>query len=101
MTDKELEAYEAETAKRFPSLALPTPPRPHGWIQWKGTSFCMNFYCDCGAQMHFDETGVYYLRCPECNKTFEIDGHVKLHPVDPSDLSEGVTIATAEKEEWL
>lgn len=39
------------------------PPGPHGWIQWKGTSVCMDVHCACGAHGHVDADFAYTLKC--------------------------------------
>ena len=56
-------------------------PRPHAWIQWKGTDVCMDVHCKCGESMHFDGDFCYYIKCPVCGQVYECDGHIQLHPV--------------------
>lgn len=41
-------------------------------IQWKGTSVCFDFWCECGAEGHFDGYGAYSFRCPHCFATYEM-----------------------------
>lgn len=40
------------------------------FIQWKGTAVCMDFTCECGACSHFDAEFLYFIKCPNCEKTF-------------------------------
>ena len=50
----------------------------HGWIQWKGTSVCMDVHCVCGAHMHVDAEFAYYLRCPHCQRVYGVGAYVRL-----------------------
>ena len=69
--------------KDRPSLSLQNEfPIPHGWIQWKGTSVCMDVHCECGELTHIDEEFCYYIKCGNCGKIYECDGHIKLYPLD-------------------
>jgi hypothetical protein len=45
---------------------------PSVFIQWKGTDVCMDFYCDCGAQGHFDGDFAYAVKCQHCNQIWEM-----------------------------
>lgn len=56
----------------------PEEGQPHGWIQWKGSSVCMDIHCSCGARSHVDGDFVYYVRCPACGATFMVNGHIEL-----------------------
>ena len=52
---------------------------PHAWIQWKGTSVCMDVNCGCGCSSHIcQESFVYYVKCPECSKIYFCNGHIEL-----------------------
>lgn len=68
-------------SKEFPSLDIPHKP-PFGWIQWKGTDVCMDFHCECGASQHIDAGFCYYVKCCECGRVYECDGHIALHLLD-------------------
>lgn len=68
-------------SREFPSLDIKRD-LPNGWIQWKGTSVCMDIHCICGAMTHIDAEFLYYVECPECGQVYEVDGHVELHPLD-------------------
>lgn len=50
--------------------------KPRAFIQWKGTSVCLDFYCDCGTQGHFDGDFAYQLRCPACGTVWEMPWNV-------------------------
>lgn len=45
---------------------------PNAHIQWKGTTVCMDFYCDCGAHCHFDGDFAHAVRCPHCRTIWEM-----------------------------
>jgi hypothetical protein len=66
--------------------ANPFEGQPHGWIQWKGTSVCMDVFCSCGASLHVDGYFAYFLRCPVCKTVFECNGHVQLVPRTEEDV---------------
>lgn len=51
---------------------------PHGWVQWKGTSVCMDLHCKCGHHGHVDEEFFYYYECPKCKTVFAVGQTVKL-----------------------
>lgn len=44
----------------------------HAFIQWKGTDVCMDFWCDCGAEGHFDGDFAYVVKCPACDQEWEM-----------------------------
>lgn len=54
---------------------------PHGFVQWKGTSVCLDVYCVCGVHGHIDDEFVYYVECAKCGRVFEVNPHVRLHEV--------------------
>ena len=62
-----------------------TEGTPHGWIQWKGTAVCLDFYCKCGAHGHLDDEFCYFVKCGRCGQIYELSGHVEAHPVDAPD----------------
>ncbi len=63
------------------------PERPFGWIQWKGTAVCMDIHCLCGVLGHIDADFAYHVKCGKCGRTYDVNGHVRLHEmpggVDP------------------
>ena len=46
--------------------------RPDAFIQWKGTDACLDVYCTCGEQFHFDGYFAYELTCGRCGQTYEL-----------------------------
>lgn len=52
--------------------------KPHGWIQWKGTSVCMDVYCACGYHSHIDAEFAYHVECPVCRRVYACNGHIEL-----------------------
>lgn len=55
--------------------------RPHAWIQWKGTDVCADIHCQCGSNLHFDGTFMYFIKCPDCGQHWEVGTHVPIYPV--------------------
>lgn len=51
--------------------------KPHGWLQWKGSKICMDFYCACGTHGHIDADFVYYVQCAHCGRVYFMNGHVE------------------------
>ena len=47
-------------------------PKPHAFVQWKGTDVCMDFHCECGAHCHFDGDFAYTVKCPHCDAVWEM-----------------------------
>ena len=58
--------------------------RPDAFIQWKGTDACLDLYCTCGEQFHFDGYFAYELTCGHCGQTYELPNTFRLNPVEPS-----------------
>ena len=58
--------------------------RPDAFIQWKGTSACLDLYCTCGEQFHFDGMFAYELTCGRCGQTYEMPNTLRIYPVEPS-----------------
>jgi len=59
--------------------------KPSNFIQWKGTDLCMDFYCKCGAQSHFDGYFAYTIKCPNCGTVYKLIPSVKMEEVSPKD----------------
>jgi hypothetical protein len=58
--------------------------RPDVFVQWKNTSACLDLYCACGEQFHFDGYFAYELTCGHCGQTYELPSTLRLSPVEPS-----------------
>jgi hypothetical protein len=58
--------------------------RPDAFIQWKGTDACLDLYCICGEQFHFDGMFAYELTCGNCGQTYELPNTLRIYPVEPS-----------------
>ena len=54
---------------------------PYAWIQWKGTSVCMDLHCLCGTLTHFDQDFTYYVRCSNCQQIYMANGHIEMVPL--------------------
>jgi len=63
------------------------PSSPRGWIQWKGTSVCMDVHCSCGYHGHLDADFTYFIKCPKCKQVFEVGENIVLYPVSEEELS--------------
>lgn len=68
----------------------PTPSGPYGWIQWKGTSVCMDTHCVCGYRGHFDGEFFYFYECPACHARYAVGMNVKLIPLTPEFVESAV-----------
>jgi hypothetical protein len=71
---------------------------PSGWIQFKGTDICMDVKCSCGNMTHIDGEFVYFIKCVECGKVYELNGHIELIERNDEDklIEEGITIHDSE-----
>jgi len=58
-------------------------PGPHGWIQWKGTSVCIDLHCACGYHGHVDADFFYFYECVQCKRRYAVGATVKLSEVPP------------------
>jgi hypothetical protein len=58
--------------------------RPGVFIQWKGTDVCLDMYCGCGRNLHFDGFFAYELTCGHCGQTYELPDMLEVRPVEPS-----------------
>lgn len=75
--------------------SVPEPGEGHAWIQWKGTSGCLDFRCRCGAAGHVDSDFTYFYKCAACGDTFAVGQTVRLYRIAPeaveAQTSEGCT----------
>lgn len=51
---------------------------PNAFIQWKGTDVCLDFYCPCGYQSHYDGYFAYVIECPKCEREFAMPHTVQM-----------------------
>lgn len=56
--------------------------QPNGWIQWKGTDVCIDIYCECGEQSHYDGKFMYGIKCPHCKREYHVNPHIQLIEVE-------------------
>ncbi len=61
---------------------------PYAFIQWKGTDACMDFYCRCGAQHHFDGEFAYYYRCKACGLHYKVGSYVALYEMTTDEVAD-------------
>lgn len=71
------------------------PEGTHGWIQWKGTEVCMDFYCNkCGQRSHIDDEFVYHIKCPTCSTVYMCNGHIQMIELSEEEAKEAHCIKT-------
>jgi hypothetical protein len=58
--------------------------RPDVFVQWKGTDACLDFWCACGADLHFDGYFAMDFTCGQCGQTWELPHKLEPQPVKPS-----------------
>ena len=49
-----------------------------GFIQWKGTDVCMDFYCECGYHNHYDGYFCYAVKCKNCGNMYAPSSKVEM-----------------------
>jgi hypothetical protein len=57
--------------------------RPDVFLQWKNTDACMDFWCACGAGLHFDGYFGRNLTCGHCGQAWELPHKLTPLPVEP------------------
>ncbi len=57
-------------------------PKPHVYIQWKGTNVCLDLHCECDAEDfgHFDGIGAYAIECHNCGRKWTLPMDLELIP---------------------
>lgn len=55
------------------------------FIQWKGTSICMDFYCKCGEHNHYDGYFAYFVQCSSCKQIYKLASSVEMEEVDSAE----------------
>lgn len=72
---------------------------PYGWIQFKGSTLCIDISCECGEGYHYDGSFCYFIRCPNCKKVFALNGHISLHEAQPEEYDER-NVMDGEADDW-
>jgi hypothetical protein len=52
------------------------------FIQWKGTNICMDFYCKCGYDNHYDGYFAYFVQCSKCSQIYKMAQSIEMEEVD-------------------
>ena len=75
---------------------------PEVFIQWKNTDVCFDFYCECGAQGHFDGLFAYAVRCDDCGRAWNLPHtlHLGAYPWEPEDRPETMVIDIPTDGSW-
>lgn len=63
--------------------------RTNFYLQWKGTSACIDFRCECGIDGHIDSDFVYFVRCPACGALYRMPD--TFYPEKVAEAPESVT----------
>ena len=63
------------------------------FIQWKGTEACFDLTCECGNRAHFDTDFAYYVRCPACERVWQMPTTQGVEPADDDVAPTPVTAA--------
>lgn len=61
-------------------------PESHNFIQWKGTDLCMDMWCECGYQNHYDGFFTYAIKCAGCGQVYQLGTKVEMKKVSSSEL---------------
>jgi hypothetical protein len=89
-TDKEAWAIQ----ERYEGL-------PGGWIQWKGTSVCMDVHCICGTGWHVDAGFAYYVKCPYCGRVYMCNGHIEFIEIEDHEGLSAIVEHTSDEVTYL
>lgn len=60
----------------------------YGWIQWKGTSACVDVHCKCGHLGHVDADFFYFYECPSCHTKYAVGQNIKLIELTKEQVAE-------------
>lgn len=53
-----------------------------GFIQWKGTSVCMDLTCRCGQGVHLcDKSFTYFWECLKCGEVYALSSYIRMVPL--------------------
>ena len=65
------------------------------FVQWKGTTVCIDLRCPCGRHGHYDGDFAYYLHCPGCGTVYEMGTAVLAIKTDITE-ADGLSVQTLE-----
>lgn len=69
-------------------------------IQWKGTTVCGDFHCECGAYAHIcDAMHMYQIKCAACGVVWHVPDRIVLVRTSNVEADAGTVIARPEPEE--
>lgn len=61
----------------------------------------MDFYCDCGKQVHIDADFTYNIRCPFCKQIYQVGTQVQFIKITEEKLSSAAVLHEPEPDyEW-
>lgn len=73
--------------------------KPDNFIQWKNTDVCMDFWCDCGNQMHLDGYFAYNVFCKECKTFWKMGQSVSMTKISKENFNINDAYITEQSEE--
>lgn len=56
---------------------------PEVFVQFKNTDICIDFWCKCGAEGHYDGYFASNVQCPSCGETFSLPHTLQLGSANP------------------
>lgn len=71
-------------------------PNPSAFIQWKGTSVCMDCFCPCNQPFHVDAEFAYAVKCPHCGRRFEMSAMIEMREMASDEKWDGCEIVEVE-----
>lgn len=74
--------------------------QPYGWIQWKGTNVCLDFYCACGEHSHLDSWFAYSVECGACHRVYGLSAHVEAVELTPQEAADEVDPRLTERDDF-
>ncbi len=60
---------------------------PRGWIQWKGSTVCIDLWCECGHDDHQDTDFFYYWKCKGCGAVYLVEPDIALTKLTPKEIA--------------
>lgn len=73
-----------------------------GLLQHKGSTYCMDFKCECGATAHLDtDCFAYHVKCAACGALYAVSSVLQMHKIPPEHVKyieeeRGMIVSTAD-----
>jgi hypothetical protein len=72
---------------RVAEAAAPERSGPHAALQHKGSTLCLDVYCECGVHSHLDDDFCYQVECPACGRIWHVSSYVRLVLVEGDEIA--------------